>query len=367
MMNIVRCLRELMSTTSRRCRPVAIGVATCTLVYIAAGSLHTAAQSPSARVFHVRETMGIRRTAYPITAQLTFAKGVLKEAGQMRLTTNSAEVAAQFTAVALWDDQSVQALDVDFNANLDPEEQRRYEIQFGAAAAAAAESTGGLTVEELPEAIQVGSIRFSKSGTPLLASVSYRGEGIGKGPNGLVVIDTAGQRHDLSAAVSPKLEIVKRGPLNVTLRYSSSVPIDGTSAVAVSLILEMPNSKSWVKSATTVRDPARKVRALAIETPFAFESYPWVWDFGTDSGTYGVFRAATDTVMLTQTTRASGTSGWTVETGAAAQRKPYETSAGTRPKVASGWGHFQDAKAAVAFGFERFGRDPGVSSIALDG
>ncbi len=47
------------------------------------------------------------------------------------MMTNSAEVAAQFTARASWEDGSVQTLDVDFNASLDPEEDRRYELQFG--------------------------------------------------------------------------------------------------------------------------------------------------------------------------------------------------------------------------------------------
>ena len=58
----------------------------------------------------------------------------------------------------------------------------------------------------------------------------------------------------------------------------------------VEILIEMPSSKSWVKLAATVRDPSRRVRDIAIETPLAFGAMPILWDFGTDSGTYGVFR-----------------------------------------------------------------------------
>jgi hypothetical protein len=215
--------------------------------------------------------------------------------------------------------------------------------------------------------VQVGSVRFSKSGSPLIASATYGGERIAQGGNGLAVTDGKGQRHDLSSAQNPRLEIVRPGPVTVGLRYTAAVPIEPAYSVPVEILIEMPNSKSWVKMAATVRDPSRRVRDLAIETPLAFGAMPILWDFGTDSGTYGVFRNPTDAVLLTQTRNASG-GNWKVETSTqGAPRRPYETSAATRVKVASGWGHLQDPKAAVAFAVDGFGRDEGSYSVSLDG
>ena len=49
------------------------------------------------------------------------------------------------------------------------------------------------------------------------------------------------------------------------------------------------------------------------------------------------------------------------------QSRPYETSAGSRTKIAGGWGHVQDAKNAVAFAVDGFGRESGTYTISLDG
>jgi hypothetical protein len=347
--------------------PLALIAFAGAVMAVIAAVLPLTAQSPGVRVFHVRETAGIRRTEYPVNARVPFARAVLKDPAQTRLMSNGAELPAQIAASSSWDDGSVQALAIDFNASLDPAEERRFELQFGEGVTAAAKPARGLTVEERDDAIQVGEVRFSKTGAPLVASTNYRGEGIGPGANGITITDAAGQRHDLSMATEPSLTVVRPGPLMVVLRYTASLPLDAGYRVPIDLGIEMPNSKTWVKLTATVRDPGKRIRDLAIETPLAFGPTPWFWDFGTDSGTYGVFRNATDGVVLSQRVTATGAGGWTVETVAQGQRRPYETSAGTRPKLAFGWGHLQDAKAAVAFAVEQFGRDPGMYSIALDG
>src|SRR4051812_33146719 len=106
------------------------------------------AQTPGSRTFRVRETAGIRRTEYPITARITLPRGALKTAGDARLLSNDAEVVAQFTSASAWDDGSIQALDVDFNATLDPEEERRYVLQFGSGVTPGPKPARGLTAEE---------------------------------------------------------------------------------------------------------------------------------------------------------------------------------------------------------------------------
>lgn len=326
-----------------------------------------AQQASTTRVFHLRETVGIRRTEYPASVTFQMPKGALPDVSHARVMTNSAEVPAQFTARASWDDGSVQTLDVDLNATLDPEEDRRYELQFGPGVTSAAPAARGLSVTDEPDAIVVGNLKFSKSGSPLLASASYRGEGMGMGSNGLTITDANGIRLDLSKAQGGRLEVVKGGPLLVELKYTATIPVDQTVSIPVELLLEMPNSKTWLKTTATVTDRTRRLRDIAIERPYAFSGFPILWDFGTDSGTYGVFRAAADAIVLTQTATASGATNWKVESGPANQRRVVEMSAGSRNKNAGGWGHFQDAKSVVAFGFARFGKDAGTYSIAFNG
>ena len=342
----------------------------CGLVALASGvagtTVGSAQQAPTRRVFNVRETAGISRTQYPVSVTVQIPRGALTDTTHVRVMTNSAEVPVQFTGRSTWDDGSVQTLDIDFNATMAPEENRRYELEFGPAITATVPATG-LTVVEQPTAIVVGNLTFPKSGSPLVSSVTYRGEGIAAGANGLTLTDTNGRRHDLSKAQGASLEVVKSGPLLVVLKYTASVPLDETTSLPVDVLMEMPNSKTWLKTTATVYDRTRRLKDLALERPYAWSGFPVLWDFGTDSGTYGVFRAAADTITLTQSVGASGASGWKIETGPLNQRRPVEVSAGSRDKRATGWGHVQDSKAAVAFGFARFGRDAGTYTIALSG
>lgn len=342
-------------------------VAACTSAAIAATPGLIAQSAAGTRVFHVRETAGIRRTEYPVTARIPLPKGALREVAQARILTNGAEVPAQYASGPRWDDGSVQALEIDFNASMNPEEDRRYELQYGAGVTAAPVTARGLSVTDQPDAVIVGNLTFSKSGAPLLASASYRGEGIAAGSNGLTVTDSTGRRFDLSKAREARLEVVKPGPLLVVLRYTASLMLDETTSVPVDLLLEMPNSKTWLKTTATVSDRTRRLRDIAIERPYAFKGFPVVWDFGTDSGTYGVFRAESDAVTLTQTVGATEAAGWRIESGPPNQRRALETSAGSRNRNASGWGHVQDAGAAVAFAVGQFGRAAGTYTIALAG
>jgi hypothetical protein len=79
-----------------------------------------------------------------------------------------------------------------------------------------------------------------------------------------------------------------------------------------------------------------------------------------------VFRNATDAAALVQTVTAKGGS-WIVQTGPRGDLRPYETSAGSRTKTATGWGHLLDGRNAVAFAIERFASEPGIHRVTLDG
>ena len=116
----------------------------------------------------------------------------------------------------------------------------------------------------------------------------------------------------------------------------------------------------------TLEDRARRVRAVRFETPFALAAYPWLWDFGTDGGTYGVFRTDKERTGLTQQVGAQGKS-WKVDTSAGAEPRTYEQSVPGRAPAAMGWGHLLDATNAIAFAAERFASAPGTEGWTIDG
>jgi hypothetical protein len=254
----------------------------------------------------------------------------------------------------------------DLNVSIGPAETRELVLEYGPGVAGAP-APRGLTVTEDAAAIQVGGLRFGRSGAPLVASASYRGEFIGQGRNSVSIVDDRGSRRDLSHAEGLTCEVVKRGPLSVVLRYTGRIPLEVGYGVSTTVTLEMPASKSWFKLTAEVADAARRVREIAVETPFAFGAHPWLWDFGTDSGTYGVIRTATDAVTLEQLVDPKDGHAWKVDAGVQGALRTYELSAANRARMVAGWGHFYDARSAVAFAIADFGRVPGTHTISFDG
>ena len=117
-----------------------------------------------------------------------------------RLSLDGKDVPAQFT------NEPGGWLGIDWNATIGPGETQTYTLDYGPEVKPAAPPRG-LTFTEEGDAIQIGSIRFNKSGHPLIASVKYRSEDIADGVNGVFVADKAGQRYDLSNAGTVKAGI----------------------------------------------------------------------------------------------------------------------------------------------------------------
>ena len=331
-------------------------------LWVATASAQTA---PSPIPLHVSEVGGIRRTQFPVTARVPFPRGVLRDPANVKLFNNQTEVPEQATVETRWPDGSVQWLSLDLNVTIGPNESQTYSLQYGEGVKSEA-TVRGLSVAEEADAIQVGAMRFNKSGSPLVASVKYRDEVIGMGSNGLSVKEASGAAHDLTTAENVRAEIVKRGPLVVVVKYSGMIHLDKDARAPFSLTVEMPNSKSWVKLQASVDDPTLAIRDLAINLPLTFGAFPWVWDFGTSRWTYGSMRAATDSVILSDTVGASGSGEWTVSSGPKGRESATETSGADNASF-GGWGHIQGGKEVVAYAVEGVKTRRGTYRIAIDG
>ncbi len=321
------------------------------------------AQSPASVSIHVKEPAGIRRSAFPATARVSLDRGRMSDSTPARLLLNGTAVPAQVTPTAHWPDGSVQTLDVDFNASPGPNESLDFVFEYGSGVTPPAPGRG-LTLAELGDAIQVGNVRFSRMGQPLMASVKYRDEAIGSGANGFQVTDSSGTVLNLADATDLALVVVKRGPLVATLKYTGTLLVGGTKT-PFTMSAEMPSSKSWIKLSASVDDSARRVKSLALTTPLALGPLPWVWDFGTARWTYGQLRNATDTVTFTQTSR-GGTAEWAVTTNAGGREQIAESNTLSRMPF-GGWAHVQGGKEVVAVAVEEAAGFSGVVRMTQSG
>jgi len=318
-------------------------------------------------ILSVEETGGIRRTRFPTHALLELPRGRLAVTDPVRMTEGDTEVQVQGTGLLHWDDGSIRALEVDFNVSIGPLEMRTFELHYGPDIPQQTSVGPGLSVTEAPNFVQSGNIRFNRSGFPLLLSVDYRGELITTGNNGLTVIDDAGVRYDSSEIKWDSVKILKSGPVTVQLRYEGTLELNGGGHVDITIDLEMPNSKSWLKISVFVSDLDLQVREIAIETPLRLGEYPWTWDFGTPNGTYGVFRDSTGSVILTQMISEVGEGSWRVLSGPVGEERPYEESVAGRSEIVRGWAHLRNDTQAVAFAIEGVNETTGTFTAALTG
>jgi hypothetical protein len=190
--------------------------------------------------------------------RIPFPKGALSSAASARIVFAGAEVPAQFAAESQWPDGSVQWLTTDFNATIGPNETQSYQLEYGNDVKPTSPPRGLLVTEDA-EAIQVGNVRFSKAGFPLLLSVKYRTEDVARGKNGFSITDTAGNPHDLIGSEPLKVEILKQGPVYVVLRYTGRMAVDTNYSVPFVITIEMPNSKSWIKVSAAIEDQAKRI------------------------------------------------------------------------------------------------------------
>lgn len=267
--------------------------------------------------FTVTETAGLRRFGYPVTASLEAPVGTVADLGMVRLVDASGkEVPAQFTKMSQWPDGSVRGLDVDFVSGLGPLESQSFQVIPGTPPARALPR--GLTVMESETEIAVASTaishRIRRDGKPLLSSIAF-----GK----LEFLAKEG----VTTTVAPgPVEVLKRGPFNVTLKLGD-------------LQLEYVSSKSWVK----ISQRASSSGDLSVNAQFALSELPITWDFGVGSWLYGTLNKPDQAAWLRQ-----GPAGWKVFLGNVEQ----PSSLFATGRISEGWGHIADKERVVAFGME---------------
>src|SRR5690242_11076887 len=92
----------------------------CTAIAAALVAAGLNAQTRGSVNVYVKESAGIRRTAYPVNARVPFPQGALADSSKARLMNGEMETPAQIAAESMWRDGSIHWLAVDFNASIGP-------------------------------------------------------------------------------------------------------------------------------------------------------------------------------------------------------------------------------------------------------
>ena len=311
----------------------------------------------------VRETGGIRRGNFPSRAVVPLVRGELKDPAKVRLLSDEQEIPSQAAVLETWPDGSVRELEIDFNVSIDALARKEFRLELDRALPTPV-TAERLIVHESDGGLQVGKVRFGIERAKLIQSIAFGSrEVVGDGSSGFVVTAQDGAVYLLEP---DNVEVTKAGPIAAQVRYTGLIPI-GARRLPFSITIAVPNSKSWVKYGVSIDDPLHQIRDLAFTTSLALGAFPWSWDFGTGSRSYGALRAPGDVVALVQSVVRPGAADWQIRLRNASGEWVQERAAGKRPAIAEGWGHLEGADRALAFAVEDFARQPGEYTIELAG
>ena len=122
--------------------PLRVRLAFAWVALIASQAVAQPAAPPTTVSIHVRETGGIRRSAFPVTARVPLPRAALADPARARLLLKDVEVPVQVTAMKRWPDGSIQWLDVDFNVSPGPGDSVDYVLEYGPGVSAAVVARG---------------------------------------------------------------------------------------------------------------------------------------------------------------------------------------------------------------------------------
>ncbi|MCD4831422.1 MAG: hypothetical protein K8R02_06390 [Anaerohalosphaeraceae bacterium] len=109
-------------------------VVICSLFLLAASvSLVRAEGSKSDIGIFVKEIHGITRAGHPVRITVPIAEGDVNDIEHLKLTLDSTEVEASYRSMVNWEDGSIQWVAIDFFADVNANETKRYDLEYGPA------------------------------------------------------------------------------------------------------------------------------------------------------------------------------------------------------------------------------------------
>jgi hypothetical protein len=315
--------------------------------------------------FLVRETAGIRRGGYPVSAVLPLAKPA-KETERFRLLHKGQPVAAQIQPHGDTS-KGIRAISVAFQSTHAPYENRTYEIEYGPNVAPGPEAKAGLKVETEGDVFRVihsPSFQFvvPRNLLGLLRSVPAKeSDYLRPGSEGLVLRNKnnvsfrAGGTGLKGAATTAR--VVKNGPLLAALHFEGNKALSDDKSVRFEVDMEFPRSRSWVRVTWTVDDPQGYVAALGADLNLNVQGKRTLVDFGAGTLVYAQLTAGQAAALRSHYPSATqrAARSWQALLGPAGSLTPFVVSPREeKSPAAEGWAHVMDSQRCTAVAVDGF-------------
>ncbi|MFN0056490.1 MAG: hypothetical protein ACKV0T_30450 [Planctomycetales bacterium] len=323
-------------------------------------------------VIEVEEFSGTTRAGSPVAYRIQLPAAVPRNTPFALFSADVEPVGAQFTPADEFDrNTSTTAVDwwLDFNAELQPWQVRRYTIRHGAGVQPFEPLQSGHRLTKTEEAYQVQNAPYITWTVPrdlagLLRSCDFPpSEHLRPDSPGLMLRDRDGKEHLLGAGFHQG-RVTRDGRRAVALRFNGESKEPELKGVRSTVDLIFPVPVSWVEVDWTVDDPNARVADLGAVLNLALDpprgDAPTLVDFGASSWIYASLHGK-QTAELVATNAAHGVSSngapWQVLRGSAG--KLVSMAAGRRetgqPLVnAEGWAHIMDRQRCLALAVDEF-------------
>lgn len=310
----------------------------------------------------VKETAGIQRFSYPVSAELSLPKS--EKELHFRLLDGERELRVQVTALDPGDATRPARWGLDFNIDLLPNQTRSLTLEAGPQLEATASGSRGLTVKRDKGALSVKhpTLEFvvPENLTGLLSGVRIGDdELLVAGASSAVIHLKDGTQLPLAAGPASgrdsSMRVIKSGPLAATVACAAQDDAAAKAGIQSVLQWDFPLGKSWARVDWTVVDPRNLVRGVEAQFQLRLEptaSEPVLADVGAGGWTYSALRAEEAMAYL------AGPSGapWKVTRRLGGCEVPYvvQSSNGSSAR-GDGWAHLMDGKRCVAIAVDGFG------------
>lgn len=217
----------------------------------------------------VTEPLGVARSHWPISGGVPFASAVLTDPSQLRIVDEQhAAVTLQARVLSRWPDRSVRWVLLDWQADLKPHEERRFQVHIGAPMA----PSSVLKVSDREDGIEVdtGPLRFTvpKQRFAVLSDVSLHGKPAVTGPV-VAFFDVDGKR--IEAQAPTFITVSESGPLRARIEMRGHYAALFDYVLRIDAFANQPFVRIFHTFEQHSSEPYVLVRQLAIDIPLAMK------------------------------------------------------------------------------------------------
>ena len=313
--------------------------------------------------FEVREVAGLARRGFPTHTRLKLPRAV-PVSTRFRLITDGKPIVAQFRPDR---DDVTSNWWLDFQVEMNPNETKRFHVEFGDDVSALPELARGHEITKLDDGFLITHAPYITWKIPadlkrLISSVAVETfDFIGTDSPGLLLRDRQSQQFTVTGTG----KIVRQGHMTVALRYEKAQAEPELHDVRSIVDMTLPGPVSWVEVEWTIDDPADKLDAIGLQLNLNLDrsdTAPTLVDFGTTGSVYLSLYPGQESELVAGLQKTMIKSGdrplWEVLRRDSTHIRPIAAQAKrSQIRDVEGWAHVMDRKKCLALAIDAFARE----------